>query len=355
MLVREAAIRPTDYGEDMALFPGAAGKAALSLAVLAAILAPLLLPPRQDQWLLFTAIAVIGALGLHITMGLAGQISLGHGAFLATGAYAAQIVSVRYGAPFLVGLLSAVVVGGVYGMLVGFPAVRVRGFYLVLATLAAQLITEWLIKNVRWISGGAYVAVTAPPPNLGPLRLESYQDKYYLALLLALVVIGLTLNLGRSRFGRALRAVKERDVAAEILGVDVAAYKLLAFTIGAALAGLAGALTLYAVGAVGPETFTLGTSINYAAMVIIGGLGSVLGAVLGATVVALLPFALETLIGEHLSFLAIGSVSSFVSHVTAISYGLLILVMVVAEAEGLGKMWRNVVDYLRLWPFAHWP
>jgi branched-chain amino acid transport system permease protein len=355
MLVREAGIQATSYAKDGALLPGAAGKALLSLGVLMAVLLPLVLPDRQDQWLLFVAIAVTGALGLHVTMGLAGQISLGHGAFLAAGAYAAYIVSARYGAPFLVGLVAAALVAAAYGLLVGFPAVRVRGFYLVLATLAAQFTTEWLIKNVRWISGGAYVAVTAPAPSIGPLRLRSFEELYFLALAVALVSVAIVLNLRRSRFGRALLAIKDQDVAAEILGVNVAAYKLMAFAVGAALAGIAGALSLYALGAVGPESFTLTTSINYAAMVIIGGLGSVLGTVLGATIVILLPFGLETLIGEHLSFLAIGSVSGFVAHVAAIGYGLIILAVILAEAEGLGRLYRNLVDYLRVWPLGHWP
>src|SRR5213596_2190733 len=238
-------------------------------------------------------IAVIGALGLNILVGYTGQVSIGHGAFMSVGAYTAANFAVRLGWPFWAALPMGGLMAAAVGAVVGFPSLRIKGLYLAIATLAGQLIIEWTINHVTFISGGVQASIEVPRPRIGPYVLAGQRAMYYFLLCFVVIAIVGTMNLVRSRVGRAFIAIRDHDIAAEIIGINIFRYKLLAFAISSFYAGVTGVLYTYFLGIANYEQFQINVSIDYLAMIIIGGLGSVLGSVFGAIFVTLLPIAIR--------------------------------------------------------------
>jgi branched-chain amino acid transport system permease protein len=297
---------------------------------------------------------VVGALGLNILVGYTGQISIGHGAFMSVGAYTAANFVVRLGFPFWVALPLGGLMAALVGAIVGIPSLRIKGLYLAIATLAGQLIIEWTINHVTWISGGVQASIEVPRPTLGPIVIASQLEMYFLLMTFVVLAIVATLNLVRSRVGRAFIAIRDHDIAAELIGVDIFRYKLLAFAISSFYAGVTGVLYTYYLGIANYEQFQIVTSIDYLAMIIIGGLGSVLGSIFGAIFVTLLPilirYAMEAFGGLVMSPQA---VLNTIPNLRLILFGALIIVFLVVEPEGLNRLWRNVRNYFRVWPFAY--
>jgi branched-chain amino acid transport system permease protein len=355
MINRECGVFRTTYQADMALYQVPLARlTVLAFAVLFVLVLPLVLESTYLVWLNVVGLNIIAALGLNLLTGFCGQISVGHAAFMAVGAYTAAILVARAGMPFWVGMISGGALAAVYGLIVGLPSLRVKGFYLAIATLAAQFITEWTINHVKWISGGGFqAAILVPPPRLGPLVLDTEVEKYYLILATTIVALAVALNIARSRIGRAFVAIRDRDVAAEIIGVDIYRYKILAFLISSFYAGVAGALWVYYLGVANIESFRLVESIALLAMIIIGGLGSILGTIFGATFVTLLPFALEEVLHALKGVLPVADIHTFVAHLRLAVFGGLIVLFLVVEPEGLNRLWRNIKDYFRVWPFSY--
>ncbi|HYS92616.1 MAG TPA: branched-chain amino acid ABC transporter permease, partial [Candidatus Acidoferrales bacterium] len=292
MFHRESGVLKTTYEADMALYPLPIARwtvAALAVVFFAVI------PLALHQYYLSIAnlvwISVIGALGLNILVGYTGQVSIGHGAFMSVGAYTAANLAIRLGSPWPVNLLAGGLMAAAVGAVVGIPSLRIKGLYLAIATLAGQLIIEWTINHVTFISGGVQASIDVPRPRLGSYVIASQREMYYFLLVFVVLAIVGTLNLVRSRVGRAFIAIRDQDIAAEIIGIDIFRYKLLAFAISSFYAGVTGVLYTYYLGIANYEQFQIGVSIDYLAMIIIGGLGSVLGSVLGAFFVTLLPIA----------------------------------------------------------------
>ena len=353
MIHRECGVIKTTYRADMALYPLPLARVTVVATAALLVAAPWLLPPKYLVWASLTGIAAIGAVGLNLLTGSAGLISLGHGAFLATGAYTAANLAARLDAPFWVGLPLAGLVAAALGVVVGLPSMRVKGIYLAVATIAAQFMTEWVINHVTWISGGAQATVTLPPPALGPLQIDTEAEKYLLILAVAAVGVVVALNISRSRLGRAFVAVRDRDLAADVIGVEVGRTKLIAFAVSSAYAGVAGALWAYYLGVANYEMFSITVSIEYLSMVILGGLGSVVGSVYGAAFVTILPLALRDFLDRFREFVPAGDVATFVAQLRLIFFGSLIIAFLVTEPEGLARLWRKVKDYFRLWPFRY--
>src|SRR3989441_7749588 len=219
-------------------------------------------------------IAIIGALGLNILVGYTGQVSIAHGAFMSVGAYPAATLATRLGSPWPVNLLAGGLMAALVGAVVGIPSPRIKGLYLAIATLAGQLIIEWTINHVTFISGGVQASIEVARPRVGPMVLSTQRDMYYFLLVfVGLAIVG-TLNLMRSRIGRAFIAIRDHDIAAELIGINIFRYKLLAFAISSFYAGVTGVLYTYFLGIANYEQFQIGVSIDYLAMIIIGGLGS---------------------------------------------------------------------------------
>jgi len=273
---------------------------------------------------------------------------------MAVGAYTGVIRYGRYAVALPLALLAAGVLAAVVGAVVGAPSLRIKGFYLAVATLGAQFIITWTIQHVRWISGGVYATINTPPVRLGGLLLDTALRQYYLALAVVVVLTVFGLNLARSRIGRAWMAIRDRDIAAEIIGINLFRYKVLAFVVSAFYAGVAGALVVFCwYGSANIEEFDLVNSVRILGMVIIGGMGSVLGSFLGAGFVTLLPIAVS--VGLHgVAAWTGGAVGTdLVSSLEDVFFGGLIVLFLVVEPLGLAQLWKTVKDYLRLWPFSY--
>lgn len=247
------------------------------------------LSPENTYLHYVLAVAVIwaiAALGLNILIGVAGQISLGHAGFMAIGSYTAALLTTRWGTNFLVGLIGAAVITGLVGFFMGLPALRLRGHYLALASMSFGAAVPEIVLKWDELTGG-HAGIMVPKPALGALTLVSEAHIYYLSLAVASLLIWLASNLLRSKPGRALLTLRESDVLAQAMGINLVTYKTLAFTVSAVYAGLAGALYAYLVGFISPFDFTLMASIQLLAMIVAGGLGSIWGSVLGATLLVI--------------------------------------------------------------------
>lgn len=355
MLYRESGVFSTSYAADARLLRLPADRALCAVLLVAAVLVPLV---ATEYWLkailIPTLIFGLSALGLNFVTGYAGLISLGQAAFMAIGAYVGVIAYGRYGVPLLPSILLGGATAAVIGAIVGTPSLRIKGLYLMVATLAAQFIIVWITQRVPWFGAGAHGTTNTPPVVLGGWLIDTAIEQYYLALA---VVAALTLfgrNLVRSRVGRAWMAIRDRDVAAEIMGISMLRYKLLAFTVSSFYAGVAGALIVFSwTGAATIEEFSLEMSIQILGMVIIGGLGSVLGSFLGAAFVMLLPIMITVTL-HGLYGLTGGTIVSaaILANAEHVMFGGLILFFLIVEPLGLAKLLRAFKDYLRLWPFS---
>lgn len=355
MFHREAGVFKTTYASDMALYPLPIAKwTVAALALVFVVIVPLTLHDYYLSILNLIFIAIVGALGLNILVGYTGQISLGHGAFMSVGAYTAANLAVKLGLPFWLTLPAGGLMAAAIGVLVGIPSLRIKGLYLAIATLAGQLIIEWTINHVPAISGGAQSSIQVDRPDLFGFVLNTQGRLYYFLLFFAVLAIIATLNLMRSRIGRAFIAVRDQDIAAEIIGIDIFRYKLLSFAISSFFAGVCGVLYTYYFGIANYEQFQLVVSIDYLAMIIIGGLGSVLGSIFGAVFVTLLPIVIRTLMENVGSlFFTESELASVVSGTRLAVFGGLIIFFLIIEPEGLNRLWRNVRSYFRVWPFSY--
>ena len=296
-----------------------------------------------------TFIAIIGALALNLLMGTTGQISLGHAGFIAAGAFTAAALVTHVEAPFVVTLLAAAVVGGVLGVAVGLPALRLKGLYLAVSTLAAYFVIIVGIGQYQAaISYGA--GFTMPPAGAFGLTVESERAWFYVLLPVTLAILILNVNWLRSAFGRAWMAIHHRDISAESLGINAASYKLLAFSASTAVTCFSGALWAFHTGFVSIEAFDFHMLIQYLAMVIIGGLGSILGCILGAIFVIVLPH-LISYTTQALPFLR--SMGGSVFEIQVGLFGVLMLLFLILEPRGLAGIWARVRFYFELWPFKY--
>ncbi len=337
------AVRET-YREDEAYASTPLGR--LSLYALLALLPllPLLLGPYPMYVATLVGIGALSALGLHLLVGGAGQISLGHAAFMGVGAYAASHLT---GPLTPLGILLGGGLAAFLGLVLGLPSLRIKGVYLAIATLAFQFLADYAFKNWEAVTGGIR-GRTLPPPELLGLSLDTPGKLWYLVLLFALPLFLYAKRLLTTRAGRAFRAVRDNDLSARVAGVDLTRTKLFAFALSAFYAGVAGGLLAGLYKAVTPEYFPLSVSIQYLAMVIVGGAGTVLGAVLGAFFVLLIPEVLNSYVG------ALGpQYAATLAAWRNVAFGLLILAFLILEPLGLVGLWGRLRDYFRTWPLPY--
>jgi branched-chain amino acid transport system permease protein len=320
---------------------------ALALAVVAAL--PFYVSPFWLHVLDQIGIAVIGAIGLNILVGYTGQISLGQGGFLAVGAYSAGVVATKSDLSPLVGVVVAVVVTAAVGAFFGLPALRLKGLYLAIATLASQQIIVWVITHWDFLTGGVDALVLEPVTVFGWTPTGDFEWYWVIVGFAALATITAT-NLFRTGVGRAFVAIRDHDIAAEVIGVDPARYKVLAFAVSSAFVGLAGALTAYWTQILTWERFTLDVSILYLAMIIVGGLGSVAGSIYGAAFMIAIPAYLDQL---SLRVSADSILATDLPAIKLLIFGLTIVLFLIFEPRGLARIWQRARDYFRLWPFRY--
>ncbi|AXC48960.1 branched-chain amino acid ABC transporter permease [Paracoccus suum] len=358
MFYREAGDFKTSYREDSQTFPLALDRWAYRLLMAVAVLVvPFVIDGYWANAILVPfLIYAIAAIGLNILVGYAGQLSLGTGGFMAVGAYAVYKLSVAFpGINIVFHIIAAGGITALVGMLFGLPSLRIKGFYLAVATLAAQFFLVWLFNKVPWFYNySASGQINAPDRSVlgwmvtGPLATPA--AKYLICLAFAFVVAWIARNLTRGMTGRKWMAIRDMDIAAEIIGVNPLTAKLTAFGVSSFFIGIAGALffAVYLGAAEVGEAFGINKSFLILFMVIIGGLGSIFGSFAGAAFMVLLPVALKNLLVG-----GFGWPTDLAAHIELMIVGGLIVIFLIAEPHGLAQLWRLTKEKLRLWPFPH--
>jgi branched-chain amino acid transport system permease protein len=313
-----------------------------------------LFPFMAGEYLLYmaniTGIAIVAALGLNILTGATGQISLGHAAFVGIGAYASAVLTNRFGLPLLLCLPLAGLASAFFGVLVGAPSMRMKGLYLCITTLAAQVIFEFFFVHWESLTGGIR-GLNVPSPSIFGLDVGSEFGFYWVTLIVVIIAATMSRNIFRTRVGRAFIAIRDRDISAELMGINLFRYKLYAFAVSSFLAGVAGCLWVNHLKSITPEHFPLHESIRYLAMIIVGGLGNILGAIYGAIFMTLIPEVLSAVLKFFEGYFP--QAMSYLYPLQTIVFGFLIVLFLVFEPHGLAEMWCRVKAYFRLWPFKH--
>jgi branched-chain amino acid transport system permease protein len=354
VIYRETGQYKSSYEADQQLFPILQDKIFILLLLAFAFGA---VPFLASEYL-FRAILVpflilaLAAIGLNILVGFCGQVSLGTGGFMAVGAYAAYNLAVRIpDLNLLVVFLLAGAITTVVGVLFGLPSLRIKGFYLAVATLAAQFFIDWAFARIKWFTNDASSgSVTAPPLTIFGFTIESPVHKYLFVLSFLCVFALVARNLTRGAIGRSWMAMRDMDVAAEVIGIRPLYAKVTAFAVSSFFVGLAGALWAFVyLGAWEPLAFDVNRSFQLLFMVIIGGLGSILGSFLGAAFIVILPLMLNQIPG----WLGIPLSVATISHIEYMIFGALIVFFLIVEPHGLARLWAIGKEKLRLWPFPH--
>lgn len=341
------------YAQDMAIL-----RTKTQWVILLAFLAFLFTCPLfiGEEWLnlmIMIGISIISVHGLNILTGYCGQISMGHAAFMLVGGYTSALLCAEFGFSFWAALPCAALLAGLVGLIVGLPSLRVKGFYLIMATISAYFIISWLFhfQLPEELTGGVF-GRAVPKPEIFGMVLRSEASYYYLVMIIACLATVVAINIVRSRVGRAFIAIRDNDLAAEVMGINLWAYKLLAFFIGCVFAGVAGSLLVHYYAWASVELFPFVDSVWYLGMLIIGGMGSTTGAILGAVAFRLLGY-LVTILAPIIArdFPAIGPQAS--ASLSLILQGLVIIIFLIFEPRGLAHGWRLIKAYFRLWPFSH--
>jgi branched-chain amino acid transport system permease protein len=297
---------------------------------------------QYTKYILFlvnmTAIGVIGALGLNILTGYTGLISLGQAGFMGVGAYTVAILSTRAGLPLWINLPAAGVITTIAGIIVGTPSLRLKGFYLAMATLASEFLLEYIFKNWEGMTKGVQGLFITPPQVFG-VHINNDRVFYFLSVTLAVLAVLATRNLFRTKVGRAFIAIRDRDIAAELIGISVFKYKLISFAISSFYAGVAGGLWCYYMTIINPEAFQISVSIDYIAMIIVGGMGTLFGSVYGAVFVVLLPEAIQRIM-EILQPI-LGMEYTFAAYKQVI-FGFFIIIFLIFEPRGLAEIFSRL-------------
>lgn len=355
---------PRGHLDSVSLWRAGWRKAAFVVGIVVYLVAPLLMSDFQLSVVDYAGIAAIGAIGLNVLTGYTGQISLGHGFFLGAGAYSAAYIGGDLDLPLPVWLIGAAAIGALIGLIIGPFALRLRGSYLAIITLGLVFIGQHIFENWDSVTGGLSGKAVTAPVALGPINFaeltiagrEYSREGGYFYLIWAVVAIVALLvkNLMRTRLGRAFQAVRDRDAAAEVIGVRLARTKVMSFVVSSSLAALAGALYGSFQRFVNPEEFGLFLSIEYVAMIVIGGVATVYGPVLGAFFITVVPFLIEEW-SDRIPGVATQAGESGIT-VFALNqalFGVLIIGFLVLEPRGLAALWMRIRVYFQAWPFSY--
>ena len=354
MLYRENGQFKTSYAADQQIFPVTQDRVLiLALLAFAFVAVPFLASEYAFRAILIPFLILsLAALGLNILVGYCGQISLGTGAFMAVGAYAAYNFSVRIeGMPLIASVLLGGVCATAVGVLFGIPSLRIKGLYLAVATLAAQFFVDWAFLRISWFTNHSTSgSVSVARLDVFGWIVNTPAEKYLLCLGFLAVFALLAKNLVRSHIGREWMAIRDMDVAAAVIGIRPVYAKLSAFAVSSFIVGVAGALWAFVhLGSWEPAAFSIDRSFQLLFMVIIGGLGSIMGSIFGAAFIVVLPILLDNLP----YWLDIPISTALASHMTFMVFGGLIVFFLIVEPHGLARLWSIGKEKLRLWPFPH--
>jgi len=296
-------------------------------------------------------INLISAIGLQLLVGLTGLLSLGHCAFMGVGAYTSALLITGWGCPFVVSVLLGGFMAALFGVIVGIPSLRIKGFYLMVATLAFQFVIEYTIIHWDGVTRGIR-GIELPTPHVLGISLEKNQNYFLFLFILSVIFMWGAKNITRSKIGRAFVAIRDNDVSAEIIGISIFRYKLLSFAVSAFYGGVGGALYAGLLRTAIPEDYVFLHSIIFLAMVLVGGLGRLVGTVFGVVFITLVPVLLDLAV----SFLAQvydPNVTIYLGPVKELVFGGLIILFIIFEPEGLVGVWIRIRDYFRIWPLPY--
>ncbi|MEY2668506.1 MAG: hypothetical protein RJA59_1144 [Pseudomonadota bacterium] len=338
------------YAEDMSLFDSPLPRVLLTGLIVFLLVLPQFATTYWLDVMNRIAIAIIAAAGLNVVTGYTGLISMGTAAFLAVGAFATAALAGKAGLPFVVviplsGLLTALV-----GLVFGIPSLRLKGLYLAVATLAAHYIVEFTVSHWDHMTGGVN-GISIPPAHFAGLQLSDDRKMFYLIFPVMVGLLFFTKNLFRTKVGKAFVAIRDQDISAEVMGVDVFRYKLLSFAVSSFLIGVAGSLLAYQARIISPENFPITLAIDYLGMVIIGGLGSILGSIFGAIFITLLPEMLRLAtdaLGNYWPGLMV-----IVAPIKTGVFGLVVILFLIFEPDGMAARWNHIKAYWKLYPFSY--
>ena len=337
-----------NYAQDMAVFRTKLHWGVLFIFLVVLFACPLFSSDRILTIMTMMGIAVISVHGLNILTGYCGQISIGHAGFMAVGGYTSAILCAKLGLPFWAALPCGALAAGIVGLIFGLPSLKIKGFYLIMATIAAHFIIIWTIIQLRSITGGPD-GLSVPKPAIGSIVLSSKANYFYLVMVVTCLATLLAKNIVRTRAGRAFIAIRDNDLAAEVMGISLWSYKLQAFFIGCVYAGVAGSLLIHYFSFASTDQFPFMDSVWYLGMLIVGGMGSTTGAIFGAVALKLLD-ELVTMVGPILSAAVAPQAAASLA---LISHGLIIIIFLIYEPRGLHHRWEMIKAYFRLWPFSH--
>jgi branched-chain amino acid transport system permease protein len=358
MLYRENGQFKTSYRADQQIFPIAQDRIAILLLLLgAAFVVPLLADEYMFRAILIPFLILsLAALGLNILVGYCGQVSLGTGAFMAVGAYAAYNFMVRIDEmPMVLALLLGGACATVFGVLFGIPSLRIKGLYLAVATLAAQFFVDWMFLRVSWFTNNSTSgSVSVSNLSFFGIPVDTPHEKYLMCLFFVAVFALLAKNLVRSHIGREWMAIRDMDVAAAVIGIRPVYAKLTAFAVSSFIVGVSGALWAFVhLGSWEPAAFSIDRSFQLLFMVIIGGLGSIMGSFFGAAFIVILPIFLNQFLPAAGSLVGVEISTAMVAHAELMIFGGLIVFFLIVEPHGLARLWSTAKEKLRLWPFPH--
>ncbi len=350
MAIRSKTFRESYY-EDIKLFQTIWIRIWISFFLLLLATLPLWGNPYVIYLINLSCIAVVAALGLNLLIGYTGQISLGHAAFIAIGAYTTAILSTKVGLPFWACLLASGGVAALVGFGLGIPCLRLKGLYLAMATMAFGVVVDFVVITWDKLTEGVRGISVAKVTVFGfPLNSDSRMC-YFLLVCTILSILAIK-NLVRTRVGRAFIAIRDRDIAAEVMGVNITAYKVMAFTVSSFFAGIAGSMYSYTMGYIHPEHFTLLLSVQYLAMIIVGGLGTILGSIFGAVFIILVPELIKA-IARASEILIPALKGKYDEEWNIAAFGLLIMIFLIFESDGLYGIWGRIKTSFKNWPYTY--
>lgn len=337
------------YREDMALFQNMWVKVWLGILVVVMLFSPFFLTRYQLSILNEMGIAAIGALGLNLLTGYTGQISLGHGAFLGIGAYTSALLTAKFGMSFFLSLPLSGLMAAILGMIVGVPSLRLKGLYLALGTLAFGFIVEYVLFH--WDLTQGDMGMSVKRIRIGDFTIKTERQYFYLITTFAALAILCAKNIARTKIGRSFVAIRDRDIAAEAMGIPIAKYKIMAFAISSFYGGVAGCLMAHYQKWIVPGSFDISLSIAYIAMIILGGLGTILGSILGAILITGIPHGIVYL--TDLFKESYPALSGLIVDFKLGIFGLVIVLTLIFEPLGLFGVYRRVKVYWKTWPYKY--
>jgi len=346
-----AGTRNYSYSEDTSIFRTRTQKVLLAVLIFVLLTAPLWF---GNYWLSVAnliGITIISITGLNLLTGYCGQLSIGHAGFMAVGAYTSAVLTGRLGVPFPVALVSAGLLSGAVGMIFGIPSLRVKGFYLAISTIAAQFIIIWIIQHWTPVTGG-FSGLDVEPASIFGFVFKTQTSKFYLILAIVIIALYAARNIARTRIGRAFVAIRDNDLAAEVMGINLFRYKLTAFFIGCFYAGIAGSLIAHTGATISDAHFPFMDSVLFIGMIIIGGLGTTIGPIFGALFIRLLD-VMVTKLSPALQSAFPHLPPGFTSGIAPLLFGSAIILFLIFEPRGMAHRWQLFKSSYRLWPFSY--